>query len=114
MHLIRRYIMASITLVTMTAAFAFAFTATASAAVRPHSCGVSEIGALNAGGAVTASGYTSCSFAKRVTAAYDRGQPWQHHAVGLQVYSQVTSRSYHVTCRVPHVFMNGDEVHCTS
>ncbi len=73
--------------------------AAASASVTPHVCSLP-------GGAVTASGYTSCSFASGMAKATGSGTAY--------VYSSVTHQQYRVTCHYPRGFMSGDEVRCTS
>ena len=83
-----------------------AIPAMASAAVTPHVCDLP-------GGAVTGSGYTSCSFAAGMAEITHTGQCRSTNCVAY-VHSSVTHQEYRVTCRYPRGFMSGDEVRCTS
>jgi hypothetical protein len=79
--------------------------AAASANVTPHTCGA-------AGGAVTASGYTSCGFARNVVSLFRGERSRGSRVVRGVVYSPATGKSYGTTCR--GALMSGDIVNCTS
>lgn len=88
-----------LSIATIAAACSAIVPAGASADATTHVCGLP-------GGAVTASGYTSCSFAGAMAETT--------HSGAAEVYSSKTHQVYRVTCHYPRGFMSGDEVRCTS